>query len=733
MRAMSTRRLLPALATTLTLGAAAPARAEGIAPHASWGTLSVGNGFGAAAYDTQRRRVTSLREHLYAHRDASSTTRDLMFDTYLGLRVAGVNTWLTERPVTDAGYDAQRGIARVVQTLGDVRVTQYVLAPMDVPAAALVLVAVVENTGAAALSDAALFSLHNLHIGGGDGTLAERITWQQGAFEERGAAGLLLTQARPAPTAHAASPQNPYQAVVGGGHLVDVADSGVMDDAVSGFEWDLSGLAAGASQTFAVGLAHDAGGDRGTLDAALAALPADPADLLAAAQAEWDAFLDGARVPPGLSADELAVYRQQLSVLRMGQVREPGPGYGQVVASLPPGMWNISWVRDQAYAVLGMIAAGLDAPARDALAFWWQADAGNWVCCDDQGGPWVGQPYALSVVRYYGNGGEETDFNAQGPNIEFDGFGLALLAMAAYVDATDDDALLSAHADAIFARTADVLVDLIQADGVGAGLVRADSSIWETHWYDGGRRHFTYTQATTVAGLRAAATLADRAARPADASRYRTAADALAASIRTRLVDGATGILRSSLEETTSYLDAAAIEAFNWGVLPSDDPALPATLDAFRAGLWNDVVGRGYRRNDDGGDYDRREWAVVDLWIARAARLAGRADHADALLQWVTDQARLNYDLIPENYDRTTGDYQGEVPMLGFGAGAYVAALWDRGAGPIDPLVDAGVGGDAGAPADDVGGGCCDAGTSGGASSLLGLTVLGLLARRRRR
>ena len=39
-----------------------------------------------------------------------------MFDTYLGLRVAGVNTWLTERPVTDAGYD--RTIVEVLVQLG---------------------------------------------------------------------------------------------------------------------------------------------------------------------------------------------------------------------------------------------------------------------------------------------------------------------------------------------------------------------------------------------------------------------------------------------------------------------------------------------------------------------------------------------------------------------------------------------------------------------------------------
>ena len=50
--------------------------------------------------------------------------------------------------------------------------------------------------------------------------------------------------------------------------------------------------------------------------------------------------------------------------------------------------------------------------------------------------------------------------------------------------------------------------------------------------------------------------------------------------------------------------------------------------------------------------------------------------------------------------------------MVGFGAGAYVIALWDRGAAPL--------GGDGARPGDDAGGpvdnpapgGCCDAGAA---------------------
>ena len=42
-------------------------------------------------------------------------------------------------------------------------------------------------------------------------------------------------------------------------------------------------------------------------------------------------------------------------------------------------------------------------------------------------------------------------------------------------------------------------------------------------------------------------------------------------------------------------------------------------------------------------------------------------------------QAAENFGLFAELHDRVTADYRGEVPMVGFGAGAYVLALLDRG------------------------------------------------------
>jgi hypothetical protein len=56
----------------------------------------------------------------------------------------------------------------------------------------------------------------------------------------------------------------------------------------------------------------------------------------------------------------------------------------------------------------------------------------------------------------------------------------------------------------------------------------------------------------------------------------------------------------------------------------------------------------------------------------------------------VTEQAHDNLDLVPELLDPETGDFVGSIPMVGFGAGAYVLAILDRAATPTaDPCFPA--------------------------------------------
>src|SRR4029079_1546757 len=154
--------------------------------------------------------------------------------------------------------------------------------------------------------------------------------------------------------------------------------------------------------------------------------------------------------------------------------------------------------------------------------------------------------------------------------------------------------------------------------------------------------------------------------------------------------------------------------------------------------------------NDDGGQYDSQEWVFVDLRTANAMHLGARPEATD-LLGWVSAQAGENYDLISELHDAATGDYRGEMPMVGFGAGAYALALLGRVSEAMDKpcgdyadesiaLPDGGSGGNSGDggtkpksdESDDGGCGCRAAPARSLGFSVSLLLVLAAAARRRR-
>jgi MYXO-CTERM domain-containing protein len=355
---------------------------------------------------------------------------------------------------------------------------------------------------------------------------------------------------------------------------------------------------------------------------------------------------------------------------------------GQIVAALPPGIWNITWVRDASYAIEGLLDAGKVDEAAAGLRFFLHGDAGEYR-------DYVGTEYLLSVVRTYGGGREESDWNAGGPNVEWDNFGLFLRA---YARALEEGALLDDALPVVKHEVADVLLHL--RDGT-TGLLTPDSSIWETHWTptpeSKGKQTWTYSTATAVAGLRAFAdALAARG--DLDAARYEGAAADMANAVARELVTSS-GALASNREERLAnigVLDAAVVEALNRDVLDARGAVARTTLDSLR-GLRSTHT-PGYFRSDEGGLYDSREWIVVDLWLSRAFRRTGNVVEAQRLLAHVTQTGLDNLGQLPELLDEQ-GRVAGSTPMMGFGAGAYLTALVERARDARRPTVgtDAGV------------------------------------------
>lgn len=747
-------------------------------------------------------------------------SRDLLFDAYFGLRVGGQQRWLDGVPVTASGYataaPSPRGGSGIVtfqqQSLG-LTLTTSVFAPRSLARASYVAVLCAKNTGTTALTGVSVFHLTNLHLGfGRPGVMADLgvtgetvVVSPAGDVFERGFAGVVGLRPLRAATASAWNPTTP---AAENGFLVvrDTAgnlpartgDLGVANDWASALQFDLGTLQPNDEQCVGLVAAHH--GDPFAQAELAAAFDAfvngrTAKQVLDAELADWAALQASLHVPATLTDDEAAVTRQSAAMLVMAQVQDreaflrefltqdgearrtrfrsadggttlPATvthrGAGAVLASLPPGEWTYAWVRDGSYAAVALSELGLTAQSRAALSFFLDAEGGRFQSWNEL------QPsfpsYVVSLTRYSGFGVEETDFNDFGPNLEFDGFGLVLWALREHERRTGDTTLVDARWADISTRIADPLVALIEPS---TGLLKKDSSIWETHW-NGRERTWTYTNLTAARGLCDAAELAQRKGDLARATTYRQAGSALRLAIAQKLTDSR-GALASNREELLSgkgHFDAAVLEGISLGLFAPDGRIATATLDALEREL-RVAFGPGWARNDDrvdhsgatdlspwGSEYDSAEWIFTDLRGELAMRAAGRNTRADALLNFTTGQSAANALALAETYEESSGAWKFNAPMMGFGAGAWVLAVAHRGGLAVTPAcgafeeppppVDAGTPFDAGTPSDagtpGVDGGLPDAGIGppkppkgcGCSSSpmLLGLALLGWLRRR---
>jgi GH15 family glucan-1,4-alpha-glucosidase len=391
----------------------------------------------------------------------------------------------------------------------------------------------------------------------------------------------------------------------------------------------------------------------------------------------WENWHREGKYPKNLTKDYLDLYKQSLAFIKMGQVREKGKGYGQILASLPTGVWNIAWVRDGIYSIISLIKSGHFKEAKEGLEFFLNADSGYYksykIGDTDYG---VGTDYKISVCRYYGCGKEESDDNGQGPNIELDGFGMFLWAFSEYVKASKDTEFFNKYWEIVDKY---VVYPLILNIDTNLGVIRPESGPWERHLkdngYDGAKR-FTYTTIMAIKGLNEINELL-KVMKKESINDIAKSIEILKNGLLNNLVDKDKNILVGSYEHFKlkgypKYLDGSVVEAINFELIPKE--ISKNTLEAIEKELKLDNR-EGYIRNLDGGWYDSQEWVIINLRTASAYKKLANTSKANKIVERIITKALNNFYMIPELLENKTESYKGAIPMLGFGAGALVIYL----------------------------------------------------------
>ncbi len=401
--------------------------------------------------------------------------------------------------------------------------------------------------------------------------------------------------------------------------------------------------------------------------------------------------------PKELSAKETNVAEQSVSILKMSQVsdKEIFPlSHGQVLASVRPGLWHIAWVRDGSFAIQAMTRLGMYTEAKKALEFMLKAKSNlfkhYWYNGKDYG---PGVDYQVSLTRYFGNGTEECDYNEYGPNIEYDDFGLFLIAFSDYASRSKDSAFYKKWNKLMCSRVADATVSCIDTNS----LIKEDSGPWEHHLQM--PRQYAFTSGVCARGLQLFAALQKQYGLPF--KKYQLAAEKIKHGMLAHLLCDNKyfkGNVTDTSKAAHEYYDAGVYEIFANGLMDNKQLFLSHNEECDKV-LRIKGERPGYIRLESSDPYENQEWVFINLRIAMAHLLFKNKAEAFRLLNFVTEQAAANNNLIPEMYSnklqmdkvtknfydanvwcnciRDKGDqYIGTIPMVGYGAGAYVLSLF---------------------------------------------------------
>lgn len=237
-----------------------------------------------------------------------------------------------------------------------------------------------------------------------------------------------------------------------------------------------------------------------------------------------------------------------------------------------------------------------------------------------------------------------------------------------YLEANPNEANFVGHLFDSFVRpAADWMSGFIDE---ATGLPHACYDLWEEKFLT-----TTYTVSVTIAGLEAAARLAEKYDLPEKASQWKKAAD----SIRSKLdlLYHPDGYYRKGFllqpDGSLLYDDTIDISSlygpFMYLNLPMDDEKLQNTLKRVEERLLNVTPSGGVLRYENDNYFRKNQalkgnpWIVCTLWLAQFYILNKRINDARKLLEWSIGH-ELTSGALSEQFDAETGEPLGVIPLV---------------------------------------------------------------------
>ncbi|MFA6972638.1 MAG: glycoside hydrolase family 15 protein, partial [Gallionella sp.] len=220
------------------------------------------------------------------------------------------------------------------------------------------------------------------------------------------------------------------------------------------------------------------------------------------------------------------------------------------------------------------------------------------------------------------------------------------------------------------------------------GLPLPSYDLWEER-----RGIFSYTTATVIGGLKAAASLATLFQEDERARTYLTAALEITAAMDRHLFCPRTGryargiLFKDGRQILDTTVDASLLGLVIFGGYDPLDERVAKTALAVEQYLWIKTGSGGLARYE-GDEYQRavyrdgvpgNPWIVCTLWLAQyriaAARNIQSLERALPLLMWVAEKA-LPSGVLPEQVHPETGEFLSVSPLT-WSHGTLVAAVLD--------------------------------------------------------